>query len=424
MVDTDVLKIYQRNDRFLVLNPLIPSWIVTNINGVLLLKLYADFQLVDKTIEAFKEHAAEIPACSCEAFLNKVQRAHLFDDSPSPYIHKPYQLNAVYLNMTRNCNLHCIYCFAASRKESSDADLEFDDYVEILNAIHKYNASATIIFTGGEPLLSKLTIPVAQYAKSLGFARKLMTNGTLISEGNIQSLMENFDSFKISLDGSTESAHDFYRGIGSYKKTIHAIQLLEENKADISLAMVVTQNNKKEVPDMIKKWGNKLIFQPLFPLGNACEDKSLHLTGKEYYDVLSEDNNIVPYSDITSLIDRHTKNHSILKCAMGDGEISISSSGDMYPCQLLHDDLFKIGNLKISSFDDLYNSPKMEEFKFHTVDRIKKCNVCDFRLLCGGSCQARHFSEMGTINEAGNFCEYEKNGIIDGIIKSSTIREL
>ena len=39
-----------------------------------------------------------------------------------------------------------------------------------------------INFTGGEPLTSPLTIPVAEYAKKLGIKCTLMTNGTLIFE--------------------------------------------------------------------------------------------------------------------------------------------------------------------------------------------------------------------------------------------------
>ena len=46
-------------------------------------------------------------------------------------------------------------------------------------------------------------------------------------------------------------------------------------------------------------------------------------------------------------------------------------------------------------------------------------NECNFKLLCGGACQARHFAETGSIDKAGDFCEYEKNAIVDGLIASS-----
>ena len=77
-----------------------------------------------------------------------------------------------------------IYCFAAERKES-DSKLNFDDYKKILDAVKNYNSNAEIIFTGGEPLLAELTIPVAKYSKSIGFTNKLMTNATLIIEKNV-----------------------------------------------------------------------------------------------------------------------------------------------------------------------------------------------------------------------------------------------
>ena len=54
------------------------------------------------------------------------------------------------------------------------------DYKKILDAVKSFNPHAEIIFTGGEPLISLLTIPVARYAKTLGFSCKLMTNATLI----------------------------------------------------------------------------------------------------------------------------------------------------------------------------------------------------------------------------------------------------
>ena len=63
--------------------------------------------------------------------------------------------------------------------------LTFDDYKKILDAVKNRNPCAEIIFTGGEPLMSPLTLPVARYAKTLGFSRKLMTNATLIDADNV-----------------------------------------------------------------------------------------------------------------------------------------------------------------------------------------------------------------------------------------------
>ena len=416
----DFLQVYQRDEKYLVLNPLIPAWIVTNLNGVILVKTYAENPSIEKTIQKLAECTNDIPLQSVKTFLNNVRGNGLFRVPAATFVHKPYPLRAVYLNMTSHCNLNCIYCFATERIESK-ADMNFNDYKKVLESVKNYNTHTEIIFTGGEPLTSALTIPVAKYSKSRGFTNKLMTNATLITEENVRQLVNVFDSVKISLDGSTAEKHNFYRGTGSYERTIRAIELLDKFNANVSLAMVVTKKNCRDITNMAKKWGSRLSFQPLFPLGNAKKNNNLYLSGKEYFETLRSAG-VVPFMDLRTMIDSHTKNKTVLKCALGDAEVSISCSGDVYPCQLLHYEAFKVGNLKKNSFDDIYQSEKLAKFKMHTVNCIEGCRDCDLKLLCGGACQARHFSETGSLDVAGCFCEYERNGIIDGLISSATLQ--
>ena len=206
------------------------------------MKVYSENQSDEKTVEELCKHAENISAQSVKNFLEKVRDEGLFKVPPAPFFHKPYTLRAVYLNMTASCNLNCIYCFASERKESN-FKMEFNDYKKVLDSIKNYNSQAEIIFTGGEPLISNLTVPVAEYSKKIGFTNKLMTNGTLINEKNVEQIVRVFDSVKISLDGSTAERHDFYRGRGSYERTIKAIDLLDKFGANILLAMVITKNN-------------------------------------------------------------------------------------------------------------------------------------------------------------------------------------
>lgn len=413
----ELLKVYRRGEKFLVLNPLMPSWVVTNLNGVLLIKIFSETLSTEESLREVSRRT-KIPAQSIVNFLDAAKREGLFEVPPA-FDYQKSQLRAVYLNMTDRCNLNCIYCFAAERKENS-ARLTFDDYKKILDAVWKYNPRAEIIFTGGEPLMSPLTLPVARYAESLGFSRKLMTNATLINADNVESLIAAFDSFKISVDGSDAKQHDFYRGAGNFSRTIKAIELLEKFSADVKLAMVVTKKNLDDVSKAAERWGGRLTFQPLFPLGNAKRDENLFLTGKEYFDALKSAG-VVPFMDLHNLINSRKK---IFKCALGDAEVSISCSGDVYPCQLLHHDEFKLGNLKESSFEEIYTSARAEKFKIHTVEQIGRCRTCDLKYLCGGSCQARHFSETGSLDKAGDFCEYEREAIIDGLISSAQLRAI
>lgn len=421
----DVLRIYSKDDKCLILNPFFPSWIVTNLAGVFVIKTYGEMMTFEKTAEICCSQNASLSKDSVFKFLNIAQASSLFVEEPIQHIHKPYFLNALYLNMTQKCNLHCTYCYATSRKEHGKGNLALDDYKRILLEAKSISEKIDVIFTGGEPLLSEHTLDVARFAKSLGFGCRILTNATLINESNIEELVRCFDFFKISLDGSSEEKHDHYRGKGSYKQTLHAIELLEKHNANFQLAMVVTKENADDVSAMNEKWGSKLTYQPLFPLGRAKEQKqNFALTGLEYYAAMCQNVNINPFSDISNVIRAHRENRSIVKCSMGDGELSISCTGDIYPCQLLHTEEFCIGNIKNQNLQNVYNSKENERFKFHTVDIIEKCKQCDFRYLCGGACQARNFTETGTIDIAGDFCEYEKLGIVNGIISNCEMVEI
>ena len=420
----DILKVFEVDNKYLVLNPLVPAWVVTNKNGVIIINLFDQLQSKEKVAENYCGYDKTSHSDDVIKFLNRTEEAGLFIQNQTEKQHKPYSLAGIYLNMTSACNLHCIYCFAATRVEYGQNNLLLDDYYRILNEAKQISQYLDINFTGGEPLLSPNTLPVARYAKKLGFRTRILTNATLINSDNVDEVASCFDVFKISVDGSTREKHEYYRGVNTYERTLNAIDLLLKRNKEVNVAMVVTRNNKDDVSNMSKKWGSKLIFQPLFPLGKAKSSDDVALTGQEYFDVLSNDANINPYSNLINILKAHQESRTIKKCAIGDGEISISCTGDVYPCQLLHHEEFLLGNVKDSSLIEIYNSDKNDLFKHHTVENISKCKECDFKYLCGGACQARHFSETGSIDEAGDFCQYEQKAIINGLIRNCELTKL
>lgn len=422
LISPSFLEYEECDGKFVAINPIAPGYIVTNSLGIYVLKLcdgvrtvaeITDYLLSKQSINNYEEFPRQMVL-----FIEQAIKSNIFATETIVAQHKPYNLNSIYLNMTEHCNLSCRYCYVTTRKETNQKRLGLADYQRIIDETLHIAPQFSISFTGGEPTLSQYTLPVAEYAKSNNLETYLLTNGTLINNDNVKQLITLFDHIKISIDGSTADIHDYYRGTGNYEKSIKAIELLRENNADVTIAMVVTRHNANDVATMNEKWGKLLNCQPLFPAGNAIIENDIVLSGAEYYEALCNGAGLNPFSDIANIIKAHNENRTIHKCAIGDGEFSISCTGDVYPCQLLHVPEYFVGNVHEQSVVEIYNSKRMNEFKQHTVEKIEGCKTCTLKLLCGGACQARHYYENGTIDKAGNFCEYEKQGIIKGLLSN------
>jgi len=410
--------IKRKGNKFLFLNPAVPAWLVTNSNGANALKLCNGKRSVRDISRRISILLNRDVTEEIRRFFQDViaESSLLSSVTREPAIPKRHELYTVHLNLTNQCNLKCIYCYADERNNDGKR-LDFDDYLPIIDSINNLTRKAHIVLTGGEPLLVSYALDIAEYAKKKGNSAQLLSNGILIQEENVEQIAQMFDLVKISLDGSTSKIHDAHRGDGTFYKTMHAIELLLQKNANVQIAMTVTKRNLNDLGNMAKKFGSLLSFAPLFNAGRAKGNKKLSITGREYYKVLSSIENVNPLSYLCSSIDR-SKNQRILKCAIGDAEISISETGDVYPCHLLHLPQFKAGNVREQSLETIYQtSNNLHVCQRLNVLNVKGCKTCDLRFICGGACRARAYYEKQKINVSDDFCVYEKQAYLNGLFE-------
>ena len=413
----DVVKI-KKKDKLLFLNPAIPDWIVVTQNGAAILQLCNGKRTVEDISESLSTFWKKNSKKDVVKFFEDITSNTTFFSHPKPNtpIHCGFKLNIVQISLVSECNLRCIYCYATDREKSKNR-LTREDHFKLVDDINVIAKGCQIVFTGGEPLLSPYVLELAEYAKSLGHQTHLLTNGTLVNEKNVKRISETFDLIKISLDGSTPEIHEFHRGEKTFDKTLKSIDLLIKQSSPVQVAMTVTKRNIHDIDAMTKKFGSRLTFAPLFVAGRAKSDKTLSVTGKEYYEALSSVNGVKPLSRLCSSLVA-SKQKPIMKCAIGDGEISISETGDVYPCQLLHFQQFKSGNIREQSLKSIYEtSETLQDCKKRTVLDIEGCKTCDIRFICGGGCRARTFYEEGRLDVSGSFCEYEKLAFTNGLFE-------
>lgn len=406
-------------DKYLFLVPSKPDWVVVNKNGAYLLSMCDGQRSIDELLEIITSMHPDIDGAKillsnlyCSGFFEqKVEDKNIEGTSK-------FLLKSIHLNISEDCNLSCKYCYAEERKRNGYG-LSLVEYKALIDSFDLFGSQMMVALTGGEPLLNPDCLLIADYARKKGHYVYLLTNGTIIDTSNYRDLMRVVDEFRISVDGYYAETHDAMRGIGSYKKTIKAIELLDAAGANIKIAMTVTKDSIGEVELMSDKYGSRLIYQPMFNAGGAKDCIDISVSGLEYYDALNKAKNVNPISEIGFTINK-LKGKGTRRCAMGSEEISISYNGDVYPCHMLHLPEFYCGNIRSKSLDEIYLSSEMLcRVRGESIYTYNGCGDCPIRLICGGACRARTYYMKGLLTSQDDFCEYELMAYTDGLIKSA-----
>ena len=102
-----------------------------------------------------------------------------------------------------------------------------------------------MLISGGEPLLYPQMEKFLDFLKTLRLRKVLLTNGTLICPSNI-NLLKCFHEIQISLD-DLKKGHEYFRGKGTFDKTINAIGLCLQKGFDVSVATMLHRENLEEI---------------------------------------------------------------------------------------------------------------------------------------------------------------------------------
>jgi len=152
--------------------------------------------------------------------------------------------------ITRACNLRCIFCYNNSGKKLSN-ELTHEQKINVAKQIVGAKIYRMCI-SGGEPILSPSFWDIAKIFKDGRILCNTITNGWNINEENVSLYTKYFYRIQISLDGKNEETHDKIRGRkGSWNNTVNACKLIHKNRGKFIIAVVVTPSNIHEISELI-----------------------------------------------------------------------------------------------------------------------------------------------------------------------------
>jgi len=205
-----------------------------------------------------------------------------------------HPLRTLFWECTLRCNMSCRHCGSDCKVQPDVKDMPAADFLRVIDSItpHVDTHKVFIIFTGGEALLRPDLEEVGLELYRREYPWGVVTNGFLLDERRLQSLMASgMHSITVSLDGFEEQHNWIRRHPQSFEKATAAIRLLAQQK-DILWDVVTCVNPRnyshlKEFREYLVSLGVPAwrLFS-IFPMGRAAGNPELQFTDEQFRGLL------------------------------------------------------------------------------------------------------------------------------------------
>lgn len=353
--------------------------------------------------------------------------------------------------LTTVCNLQCIYCQARSGNETYFGKMSADTAERAVDfALQSPGPELTFEFQGGEPLANFEVIRhIVDYAEAhrgeKHISYSLVSNLTLVTDDILDFLKEHAVSISTSLDGCAK-VHNHNRpyvnGEPSFENVLRGVRQVREH--GISLGAIETTTcyglaYPDELVDTYRDLGFSMVFiRPLTPLGYAARNwEEIGYTPEEFItfyrrclkrilEVNRSGSFIIEGHArilLNKILNHNSGNYMELRSPCGGvcGQMAYFYDGDIYTCDEgrmlgeMGDPIFRIGNVRNSTFDDVITSmPCRALMSASYLQSIPECCDCVYQPYCG-TCPVLNYQQNGDIypdRPSGFRCRIYK-GILD-----------
>lgn len=156
---------------------------------------------------------------------------------------------------TNRCNLFCKQCFRYDESSKRElGDMTFENFQKIIN--HFSNVFEVSLIGLGESFLNKDLSKMIDLLGQRKIDVSLTTNGTMLND-KITDAINRVRKVQIqfSLDAAYRGTYEKIRGVDCHEKVISNIETfmaLKNSDVDVSLGLVVMQDNMSELTDFLQ----------------------------------------------------------------------------------------------------------------------------------------------------------------------------
>jgi heme d1 biosynthesis radical SAM protein NirJ len=331
-------------------------------------------------------------------------------------------------NLVRRCNLTCKHCYSISADKDFAGELSTAEVFQVMDDLKAFRVPV-LILSGGEPLMRPDIFDIGRRAKQMGFYVGLSSNGTLITEDNIDRLAEvGFDYVGVSLDGIEQTHDTFRRKEGAFRASLEGIRLCREAGIKAGVRFTLTQDNAHDLPALLQLTEDegitKFYLSHLNYAGRGNKNRAhdaMQETTRRAMDMLFETawksavegqgrefvtgNNDADGVYLLFWVRKHfphLEDHMRAKLAQWGGNSSGVNVANIDNLGIVHPDTFwwhyPLGNVRERPFSEIWqdtSDPLMAGLKAHPRQVKGRCGGCAYFDICGGNTRVRALQLTG-----------------------------
>ena len=157
--------------------------------------------------------------------------------------------------LTHRCPLHCPYCSNPLELAGADSELTTDEWKRVLTQARELGV-LQLGLSGGEPLVRKDLVALAEHAHGLGLYTTLVTSGVGLTRARAEALREaGLEHIQISIQDCDPDMADRIAGMQARPQKDAAVRLVRELGFAFTINAVLHRANLDRVGDIIELAG-------------------------------------------------------------------------------------------------------------------------------------------------------------------------
>jgi radical SAM protein with 4Fe4S-binding SPASM domain len=316
------------------------------------------------------------------------------------------------LELSRVCNLRCVYCYASSGIPLEN-ELSFSEITDAVEQAAGLGVKKVIILGGGEPLLYPRLFEVIDFILGKGIIVDLFTNGLTLTKDVARKLCRRGVGVVLKMNSRKPEVQDALAGkSGTHEAIVKALAALQDTgypneRCSLGIETIICEPNYHELPDLWR-WAREQSIVPYIEAmtmqGRATEHGNLEVSPEKVQAMFEE----------LSRIDRDEFQCSWLphpplvasQCARHEYSCTITSIGEVHPCPGVS---LSTGNIRENSLAEIVCSSTVIRDLRDIRNTIKgKCASCEIKNECYG-CRGHAYQVTGDYLAEDSLCWLKKS---------------